>query len=114
MATKKTTTKRKPALTQRELDLTSELATAKASNNSGRVSEINRELRRLRFVRMAPKRVKKALRAIYQVGKLGNRSSYQYTDEEVAKVLSALGEAVTDVEAAFAATKDRITEDFSL
>jgi len=114
MATKKASKKRQSTLTQREKDLVSELETAKASSNTGRVTEINRELKRLRFTRMAPKRVTKALRALKQIEKLGNRAGYTYTDEEVAKVLAALGSAVVAVENAFTSASEAKADDFSL
>ena len=53
-----------------------------------------RETDREKFVRLAQKRVSNALKMIQLVGNLANRSNYDYTDEDVAKILRALQEGV--------------------
>ena len=50
---------------------------------------------RAKFVKLASLRVSKALAAIQLIGNLSNRSNYDYTDEDVAKILKALTEEVT-------------------
>lgn len=49
---------------------------------------------RQKFVRLANKRVSNALRAMQLIGNLSNRSNYDYTDDDVAKILKALSEEV--------------------
>lgn len=47
---------------------------------------------REKFVRLATQRVSKALKAIQLIGNLSNRSNYDYTEEDVQKILRALQE----------------------
>jgi hypothetical protein len=49
---------------------------------------------REKFVRLATKRVSNALKSIQLIGNLSNRSNYDYTDEDVQKILRALQEEV--------------------
>jgi hypothetical protein len=49
---------------------------------------------REKFVRLANKRVSNALRAIQLIGNLSNKSNYDYTNEDVAKILKALSDEV--------------------
>lgn len=43
-----------------------------------------------KFVRLATKRVNNAIKAINLIGNLSNKSNYDYTDEDVAKIFRAL------------------------
>ena len=45
---------------------------------------------REKFVRLANKRVSNTLKAIQLVGNLSNKSNYDYTDEDVNKMLKAI------------------------
>lgn len=45
---------------------------------------------REKFVRLATKRVSNALKSIQLIGNLSNRSNYDYTEEDVQKILRAL------------------------
>lgn len=45
---------------------------------------------REKFVRLANKRVSNALKAIQLIGNLSNKSNYDYTEEDVQKILKAL------------------------
>jgi hypothetical protein len=56
---------------------------------------------REKFVRMANKRVNSALKAIQQVGKLSNRSNYDYTQEDVDKIIASLENEVADCKKRF-------------
>ena len=49
---------------------------------------------REKFVRLANQRVSRALKAIQLVGNLSNRSNYDYSDEDVAKILKALQDEI--------------------
>lgn len=51
-----------------------------------------REDDRAKFVRLATKRVSNALKAIQLIGNLSNRSNYDYSEEDVQKILKALSE----------------------
>jgi len=43
-----------------------------------------------KFVKLATKRVSKALKAIQLIGNLSNKSNYDYTDDDVQKIFKAL------------------------
>jgi hypothetical protein len=45
---------------------------------------------REKFVVLAKKRVSKAMKDIQLIGNLSNRSNYDYTEEDVTKILKAL------------------------
>ncbi len=53
------------------------------------------------FVRLAVARVNRLLNGIDTLGKLSNRASYEYTDEQVAKMFTALREVIDETEAKF-------------
>lgn len=53
-----------------------------------------RETDRAKFVDLANKRVSKALKGIQLIGNLSNRSNYDYTEEDVAKIIRALQDEV--------------------
>jgi asparagine synthetase A len=50
---------------------------------------------RLKFVTLANKRVSRALKAIHLIGNLSNRSNYDYTEDDVAKIFKALQDETT-------------------
>lgn len=54
-----------------------------------------READRSKFVELAGKRVTKALNDIRLIGNLSNRSNYDYTEEDVAKIFRALTDEVS-------------------
>lgn len=53
-----------------------------------------RQADRDKFVDLAKKRVFKAMKDIQLVGNLSNRSNYDYTEEDVAKIMKALSDEV--------------------
>ena len=53
-----------------------------------------KETDRQKFVRLATKRVNKALKAIQLIGNLSNRSNYDFTDKDVERIFSALNTEV--------------------
>ena len=46
--------------------------------------------KRSRFVRLAEARVTKTIKDLRLIGNLANRSNYQYSDDDVRKIFSAL------------------------
>lgn len=54
------------------------------------VKAMSREDDRTKFVKLATARVSKALKDIQLIGNLSNRSNYDYTDDDVAKIFKAL------------------------
>lgn len=47
---------------------------------------------REKFVRLATKRVSRALKSIQLIGNLSNKSNYDYSEEDVQKIFKALQE----------------------
>lgn len=72
----------------------------------------NKESKHDRFRRIATKRVKNVIKRIESIGVLST-SGYEYTDEEIEKIFSALQETLDNVKASFFAQKSK-TEDFEL
>lgn len=56
-----------------------------------------------KFIELATKRVNKALRAIEGIAALSNRNSYTYDDAQVAKIFTALHNAINEADASFKA-----------
>lgn len=50
---------------------------------------------RQKFVDLARKRVSKAMKDIQLIGNLSNRSNYDYTEDDVAKIMKALTDEVS-------------------
>jgi hypothetical protein len=67
-----------------------------------------------KFRDLAESRTNKALDAIGRIGNLSNRSIYEWDDAEVRKVVKALKDAVSEVEARFASPKGKIGAKFKL
>lgn len=61
-----------------------------------------KEDRAAAFRRLAGKRVNRTCHAIRLIGNLSNKSSYDYTEEQVVKLMTALSDAVEHVGNAFA------------
>jgi hypothetical protein len=70
--------------------------------------------RREKFRQLAEKRTNKALEAIRVVGNLSNRQTYKFEDTEVRKILKALRDAVSEIEARFSKPAGRSGGDFKL
>lgn len=50
--------------------------------------------KREKFVQLAQSRTVNAIRAIRVIGKLGNKSHYQYDEADVKKIVGALGKEI--------------------
>lgn len=70
--------------------------------------------KRLKFRSIAESRTNKAVDAIARIGNLSNRSLYEWEEVELRKVLKALRDAVSEVEARFASPKGKIGSKFTL
>jgi hypothetical protein len=58
-------------------------------------------IKRSNFVRLAEARVNRALRTIRTIGNLSNKSNYEYTEEDIRKIMSALNKEVSEVKNRF-------------
>lgn len=63
---------------------------------------------------MANKRVTKTIRDLKLVGNLSNRAAYDYTDDDVKKIVRALQKEVDSIRSRFADNGDSTSLDFSL
>ena len=61
---------------------------------------------REKFVRTANKRVNSALKAIQEVGKLANRSQYDYGQEDVDKIFASLDKEIDQCRKRFEIARD--------
>ena len=67
-----------------------------------------------KFRALAESRTNKALDAIGRIGNLSNRSLYEWDEAEVRKIVKALKDAVSEVEARFASPKGKVGPRFKL
>ncbi|WP_191555006.1 hypothetical protein [Brevundimonas aurantiaca] len=70
--------------------------------------------KRTKFRELAESRTNKAIEAIARIGNLSNRQVYDFDEAEVRKVVKALRDAVSSVEARFEAPKSRGERSFKL
>lgn len=84
------------------LEKTGDKSTAKAKN------------RRQKFVGLAEKRTKNAIKAIRTVAKLGNRSAYDYSEADVRKIAGALNREVEALKARMLQSGSKDAVEFNL
>ncbi|MEM6898796.1 MAG: hypothetical protein AAF583_03350 [Pseudomonadota bacterium] len=70
--------------------------------------------KREKFVRLAEGRTQSALDAIRKLGNLSNRRAYEYSDNDVKKILKALRDATSDIERKFGSTSGDGADKFKL
>ena len=63
------------------------------------------ENKKEKFCRLAENRMNNILKQLELLSNLSNKSTYEYTDEEVAKIIKTLKQAVSNVEHSFSAEK---------
>ena len=68
--------------------------------------------RRTKFATLASKRVNRASHAIKTIGHLSNRSNYDWTEQDVKKIVRELRRAVKEVEDRFLGNKGPGSGDF--
>lgn len=66
-----------------------------------------------KFKRLGIKRTNDVLTALRSLGQLANKGNYEYTDEQVKKIIDTVGETLNEVDDAFAGKKTA-TEGFTL
>ena len=57
--------------------------------------------KRSNFVRLAEARVTKALRSIKVIGNLSNKTNYEYTEQDINKIINALQSEITILKSRF-------------
>lgn len=77
------------------------------------MSRKNLKIKEDRFKSVAAKRVQKVLDCMESLSKCANRSSYEYTDEDVNKLLKVVKEQMRMLEASFTEKSKSKTKTFS-
>ncbi len=70
--------------------------------------------KREKFVQLAQSRTVNAIRAIRVIGKLGNKSHYEYDDADVKKIINALSKEIDDLKTRMSAKSGKAEVEFSL
>lgn len=83
-------------------------------DKSSRLGVKNRAEKREKFVELAESRTRNAIKAIRVIGKLGNKSAYEFSDVDVQKIVKALSKEVDALKARLSSTGARETVDFKL
>jgi hypothetical protein len=72
------------------------------------------EDKRSKFVELAESRTVNAIRSIRVIGKLGNKSAYEYDEADVKKIVSALSKEVDALKARLAQKRSKGEVEFKL
>jgi hypothetical protein len=70
--------------------------------------------KRTKFVELAESRTVNAIRAIRVIGKLGNKSAYEYDDADVKKIISALSKEIDALKSRLAQKSSKGEVEFKL
>jgi hypothetical protein len=70
--------------------------------------------KREKFVRLAESRTVNAIKAIRVIGKLGNKSAYEFSEADVKKIVGALTREIEALRARMTSSGGRETVDFRL
>jgi hypothetical protein len=70
--------------------------------------------RRAKFKELAEARTNRALEDIRRIGNLSNPHLYEWDEGEVRKIIKALKEAVSDIEARFTSPRGKASAKFKL
>jgi hypothetical protein len=71
-------------------------------------------VKRDKFVGLAEARVSRALQAIRVVGNLSNRNNYEYSEDDVRKIVKALTAEVDALQARFRSSDTKARPEFKL
>ena len=74
----------------------------------------NRAQKRDKFVELAERRTRNAIRAIRIIGKLGNKNAYQYDESDVQKIVRALGKEIESLRGRMLRSGSKEAVDFKL
>lgn len=70
--------------------------------------------RRDNFVRLAESRTANAIKSIRVIGKLGNKSAYEFSEADVKKIATALSREIDALKARMTSTGGKETVEFKL
>jgi hypothetical protein len=80
----------------------------------GKRKSTQSESKREKFVELAERRTRTAIKAIRTVAKLGNRHAYDYTEADVKRIAGALSKEVDALRARMLSTNGKEAVDFTL
>jgi hypothetical protein len=96
-----------PTPRQVEIARLVEIGRDKRTDQQGaRLQQLRKEEHRANFLRIAPKRTQNVLVAMERLANVGERSLYDYTEDEARKIVEALRMKTAAVEAAFSKRKE--------
>lgn len=78
------------------------------------MTKVEASEKRRKFVQLAESRTVNAIRAIRVIGKLGNRSHYQYDDADVKKIVTTLIKEVEALKTRMTEKGSRVSVEFKL
>lgn len=70
--------------------------------------------KREKFVQLAESRTVNAIKAIRVIGKLGNKSAYEFDENDVRKIVGVLGREIDALKARLTSSGSKETIDFKL
>ena len=70
--------------------------------------------KRKKFVELAEKRTVNAIKTIRVIGKLANKSAYEYTDSDVKKIVKTLNDEIDALKSRMTSTGGKDTIEFRL
>jgi hypothetical protein len=70
--------------------------------------------KRSNFIRLAESRVTKALKSIKVIGNLSNKANYEYTDQDINKIINALQAEINVLKSRFKNKGNSETVEFKL
>jgi hypothetical protein len=71
-------------------------------------------IKRTNFVRLAEARVTKALKSIRVIGNLSNKANYEYSDQDIGRIINALQGEITTLKSRFKNKGNSETVEFKL
>ncbi len=83
-------------------------------NAAESVAGRKRSSKREKFVQLAESRTINAIKAIRVIGKLGNKSAYDYDDADVRKIVAALSREIDALKARMTSSDGKETIEFKL
>lgn len=78
------------------------------------MAKIDPSLKREKFVRLAQSRTIKAIKSIRVIGKLGNRSHYEYGEKDVKAITNALTKEIEALKIRMFDQGDKLDVEFTL
>lgn len=70
--------------------------------------------KREKFIKLAEGRTQLALDGIRKIGNLSNKRAYEYSKDDIRKIIKALKDATSDLERKFGASNDDSSNKFKL